>query len=124
MELDGADELAGAVDPVLPEGVGTGADGEGDDGVGDAVLLEGVGTGADGEGDCGAGGGAGEEVLGALEDEGMGTLVVPGVRLQSSTSFTAGPPELSVVGVRVITQVCVKGPSGVLMTLTVVTVFD
>lgn len=74
-----------------------------------------------------------EEIL-PLEDE---SVVLPEVvvpvepvvvlfeateTVQLCTSCTAGLPLESVIGVKVITQVCVKGPDGVMELVTVITV--
>jgi hypothetical protein len=71
---------------------------------GDVDCGDVVGDGDDDDDDDGGGGGG--------VDEGT-DAEVPGEILQSSTSCTAGLPELSVIGLKVITQVCVTGPSTV-----------
>jgi len=101
----------------------------GDDVTGDDVALEldaellgvAVETGGDGDGDDevvgdGDDGGGGDDGAGAGGVDGGTDACVPGEILQSSTSCTAALPELSVIGLRVITQVCVTGPSTVFMT--------
>jgi len=85
---------------LLGVAVETGGDGDGDD--------DGVGDGDDG--------GGGDDGAGAGGVDGGTDACVPGEILQSSTSCTAALPELSVIGLRVITQVCVTGPSTVFMT--------
>lgn len=117
-EEEASEALGVAVEvpvPVAGDGVMLVGTSDVDGGLLDVVVeTEGDEDGGDGVGD-GDDGGEGDDGTGAGGVDG-GTAEVPGEILQSLSSSTAGLPELSVIGLRIITQVCVTGPSTVFMT--------